>query len=149
MRRLFATVGAFGLAAGGVFGGPGPKVGRSAPAPSPPVAGSPAELVARLGADDFRTREAAVTALERSGAAAIPALRAAMASDDPEVRLRAVTILYKLQRAVDSAAKLAPAKIALNYKDTPLGAAVNDLQDLHRAATSPSTPTASPTRCAR
>ncbi|QJW94867.1 HEAT repeat domain-containing protein [Frigoriglobus tundricola] len=125
MRRLFATVGALGMAAGGVFGEP-----DSAPAPAPASvsAGSPAELVPRLGADDFRTREAAVAALERSGAAAIPALREAMKSDDPEVRLRAATILHKLQRTADSAAKLTPAKITLAYKNVPLGTAVSDLK---------------------
>jgi hypothetical protein len=119
MRRLFASVGVVGLAAGVVFGGPAP-----ASADPPTVA----ELVGRLGSGDFREREAAVAALEKTGSAAIPALREALKSEDPEVRQRAAAILHKLQRSVDSTAKLVPKKIALNYKDVPLGTAVNDLK---------------------
>ncbi len=120
MRRLFATVGAVGLAAGVVFGGP-------VPAPEPGAA-EPAVLVARLGSDDFREREAAVAALEKAGTAAIPALREGVKSSEPEIRQRAAAILHKLQRAADSNGKLAPKTVTLNYKDTPLGTAVNDLK---------------------
>ena len=120
MRRLFAAVGTLGLATGVLFGG-------SAPTPAPATA-TPAELVIQLGSDDFREREAAVAALEKAGAAAIPALQEAMKSEIPEVRQRAAPILHKLQRASDSTARLAPKKVSLNYKDTPLGTAVNDLK---------------------
>jgi hypothetical protein len=120
MRRLFVAVGTLGLATGVLLGGP-------APTPTP-VTASPAELVVQLGSDDFREREAAVAALEKAGAAAIPALQEATKSDIPEVRLRAAPILHKLQRASDSISRIAPKKVALNYKDTPLGAAVNDLK---------------------
>ena len=118
MRRLFAAVGTFGLAAGVACGGPAPE----------PAASEPAALVARLGSDDFREREAAVAALERAGAAALPALRAAVTSSEPEVRHRAAAILHKLQRAADSASKLTAKTVALDYRDTPLGTAVNDLK---------------------
>jgi hypothetical protein len=118
MRRLFATVGVLGLSAGILFGEP-------VPAPAPPT---PAELVIQLGSDDFREREAAAAALEKAGAAAIPALREAMKSEVPEVRQRAAPLLYKLQRAADSTSRLTAKKVALNYKDTSLGTAVNDLK---------------------
>jgi hypothetical protein len=119
MRRLFATVGALGLSAGVLFGEP-------TPAPAPPP--TPAALVAQLGSDDFREREAAVAALQKAGDAAIPALQEAMKSDVPEVRQRAAPILLKLQRASDSTSRLAPKKVSLNYQGTPLGIAVNDLK---------------------
>ncbi len=116
MTRLFATIGALGLAVG---------LAGADPAAAAPT---PAELVARLGSDDFAQREAAVVALEKAGAAAIPALREAVQSPDPEVRQRAAAILTKLQRAADSTGKLVAKKVTLNYKDVPLGTAVNDLK---------------------
>ncbi|MBN9119548.1 MAG: hypothetical protein J0I06_10390, partial [Planctomycetes bacterium] len=120
MTRLFAAVGTIGLAVGVVMGGSAPTP------PTPPT--NPAELVAQLGSDDFAQRESAVAALEKAGAAAIPALRDALKSPEPEVRQRAAAVLTKLQRAADSAGKLAPKKIALDYKGVPLGTAVNDLR---------------------
>ncbi len=113
MRRLLATVGALGLAVGVLAGEPAPE---------------PAVLVAKLGSDDFREREAAVAALGRAGPAAIPALRQAMKASDPEVRHRAGPILQKLHRAADSADRLAPKTFALNYKAVPLGSALNDFK---------------------
>ena len=104
----------------------GIAVGGSAPAPLT-VPPSPAELVAQLGSEDFAEREAAVAALGKAGNDAIPALREALKSDNPEVRQRAAAILTKLQRAADSTGKLAPKKIALNYQDTPLGTALRVL----------------------
>jgi hypothetical protein len=121
MRRVFAAIGAVGLAAGVVFGGP-------APAPPPAAAPTVPELVAKLGSEDFREREAAAAALEKAGAAAIPVLRDAQASENPEVRQRAAAIVRRLQRAADSTNRLAPKKISLAYRDVPLGTAVNDLK---------------------
>jgi hypothetical protein len=119
MTRLFVAVGLVGLAASVIVG---------AEPTSPPAAPAPAELVARLGSDDFAQRESAVSALERAGAGAIPALRDAAKSPDPEVRHRAAAILTKLQRAADSTGKLAPKKLALDYRDVPIGTAINDLR---------------------
>lgn len=120
MTRLFAAVGMIGLAVGAAVGGNAPV-----PAPTPLT---PTELVARLGSDDFGQREAAVQALEQAGPDALPALREALKSADPEVRQRAATVITKLQRAADSSAKLTPKKLALDYKDVPLGTAFNDLK---------------------
>jgi hypothetical protein len=85
-------------------------------------------LVAQLGSEEFREREAAAAALERAGAAALPALREGVKSSDPEVRKRAGELLVKLQRATESASRLVPKTVALNYKDVPLGAAIGDLK---------------------
>ena len=49
----------------------------------------PADLVRQLGSAKYAVREAAMAALEELGPAALPALRAAGQSKDPEVRLRA------------------------------------------------------------
>lgn len=96
---------------------------------APPTAQpTPAELVARLGSDDFRTREAAHAALLKSGPEALPALRAALESSDPEVRLRAAPLLVRLQRAADSAPRIVAKKIALDYTKVPLAQAVTDLR---------------------
>ncbi len=73
------------------------------PAPAPAAAGqsttSPAtlaiarELIAQLGDDQFATREAATVRLSQMGIEIKPALLAAVASRDAEVRLRARRIL--------------------------------------------------------
>jgi RNA polymerase sigma factor (sigma-70 family) len=63
-----------------------------------PNAGRLRRLVADLDSDDFATREAATTELTKLGAAAAPALRAAL-KDNPsaEVRRRAAALLTKLR----------------------------------------------------
>lgn len=94
----------------------------------PPTAPTPAELVAQLGSDDFRTREAAHAALQKCGPEAIPALRAALESADPEIRLRAAPLLTRVQRAADSAPRTVAKKIALDYTNVPLAQAVTDLR---------------------
>lgn len=118
--KLFATVGIVGLAMSIAAGG-------SEPTPTA-YTSSLSELVFQLGSEDYRERENAVTALEKAGPAAIPALREAVKSENPEVRQRAAEILFKLQRAVNSSEKLSAKKLTLNYKDTPLGHAITDLR---------------------
>lgn len=116
MTRLFAAVGAVGLAVGVSWGGP------------PAVPPTPTELVAKLGSDDFAEREAAARALAQVGSEALPALRAAAQSSDPEIRSRVAPLITKLQRTADSNGKLVPKMVALNYKDMPLGAALADFK---------------------
>jgi hypothetical protein len=62
---------------------------------APPGKGDVGRLVRQLGSDDFEEREAASTALQRRGEAALPALRKALASDDLEVRKRARRLLRR------------------------------------------------------
>lgn len=58
-----------------------------------PAEPSADELVARLGADDYRTREAAQRALWARGRAAVPALERAVRGPDPEAARRAREVL--------------------------------------------------------
>jgi hypothetical protein len=115
MTRLFATVGILALGCAVVAGEPSP-----APRPS--------QLVAQLGSEDYREREAAVRALTQAGPHAIPALREAAKSDDPEVRQRAAAVLLKLQRAETSRERLAAKTVRLDYEGVPLGTAFADLR---------------------
>ncbi len=115
MMRLYATVGVLGL-------------GLGVAVAAPPAEPGPSELVARLGSEDFRERESAGAALERCGADALPALREGARASDPEVRQRAALILAKVQRSADSAGRLVAKKVALNYRDAPLGTVLADLK---------------------
>jgi len=66
------------------------------------VTGEPANaeaLVRQLGADDFAVREAATVKLRQLGPAAVPALKRAAESDDPEVKIRARKLLQAAQAA--------------------------------------------------
>lgn len=120
MRRLLAAVGACGLGVGiAAATGAAPP-----PAPVPPATA----LADQLGSESFAEREAAAAALERLGAAAIPALRAAANGSNPEARERAQALLTRLTRQTESQTRLAARRVALDYRDAPLGAALNDLK---------------------
>src|SRR5947209_1009652 len=67
----------------------------SAAAPAP--AADAGAAVTRLGAEAFAERDAAARLLERLGAAALPALRGAVRSEDPEVRRRAAAIVERIE----------------------------------------------------
>jgi hypothetical protein len=112
MRRLLAAVGACS-AAWALAGSPEP----------PPTI---EQLVARLGADSYADREAAMAALTEVGPAAIPALEAAAASGDPEVARRAAVLLVRIRRRADDAL-LTAKTVRLEYRNVPLGVAVADL----------------------
>jgi hypothetical protein len=59
-----------------------------------------ARLIEKLGDARFRVREAATKELIAIGRPAIPALRKALASPDPDIRLRARMILGKIKNSV-------------------------------------------------
>ncbi len=60
-----------------------------------------ADLIGQLGADDFDRREAASAALAKIGAPALAALRkAAAASEDAEVRLRAADLVETIETSL-------------------------------------------------
>jgi hypothetical protein len=99
--------------------------GISAPIPpGPPIT----SLIAQLESDQFSEREAATRALEKLGASALPALRAASKSENPEVRGRALALIGKLKRATESTDRLTARRVKLSYRDMPLGTAINDLR---------------------
>jgi len=70
-------------------------------------------LVSQLGSTRYSDREKAASALEKLGAEAIPALREALDSHDPEVRSRAVALLDK----IDSELMTRPTMIKLDFED--------------------------------
>ncbi len=125
MRRLFVAVGAWTL----VYGLIGRAADEHGTAPGVPVAPDIRSLVEQLGSDHYADREAAAARLERMPAAAIPALKAAMTSENPEVRERAARLLVKLNRLADSGRRLSPTWVRLDYQNIPLGTALNDLRD--------------------
>src|SRR5438093_696184 len=68
---------------------------------APPPTTQPAEiasLVRQLGDDSYASRQAAQRRLREIGKPAIPALQAALKSDDLEVHLRADELIKELQR---------------------------------------------------
>jgi RNA polymerase sigma factor (sigma-70 family) len=98
--KLVLTLGALALCLCG-FGGVAAGLGREdQPAPvqehdqQAPDPGRIAALVRQLGDDAFAKREAASKELQAIGVPALAALNKAKASDDPEVRRRAI-LLYK------------------------------------------------------
>jgi hypothetical protein len=84
-------------------------------------------LVARLGSKQFAEREQATKALDQLGAAALAALRTASRSPEPEVRRRAELLVNRIERRLDTAQLLAPKRVRLAYKDTPVRDILADL----------------------
>jgi hypothetical protein len=85
-------------------------------------------IIARLGSDTFRDREAATRELNGLGAAALDALRrAAAGSTDPETRRRAADLIERINERLTAARLLASTSIDFDYKNTPLDEAVRDL----------------------
>ncbi|WP_435018948.1 hypothetical protein TA3x_000939 [Tundrisphaera sp. TA3] len=86
-------------------------------------AGVPAEtasLVEDLGSSRYARREAAGAALVKLGPAAVPALRVAAGSTDPEVRARSAEIL----RRIEAGSLTLPTMIGLDFEDIPLAEAI-------------------------
>jgi hypothetical protein len=75
-----------------------------------------AGLVDQLGSGRYAQREAAAAALEKLGGEALPALREALASRDPEVRSRAAVLIEK----IDSELLTRPTLIKLDFNDVTL-----------------------------
>ena len=84
-------------------------------------------LIHQLGSKRFAEREQATRALDALGPVALDALRKATRHKSLEVRRRAQTLLRKIERRVAAARLLAPARVRLVYKDTPIAEAVADL----------------------
>jgi hypothetical protein len=85
-----------------------------------------AKLVSQLGSDNFSDREQAFTKLEEIGTPALEALKKAAKSEDAETRRRAEDLLEKIEAKARSEELLAPTRVKLAYKDTPVPEAVAD-----------------------
>lgn len=129
MRRLFAAVGACALVSGLTVGLAGESDTPAPPTPPTAVQIQIQALVDQLGSERFADREAAAAALEKMGPAVSEALQvAAIRHENPEVRERAAKLLIKLKRGVESTSRLVAKRVKLDYKNIPLGTAVNDLK---------------------
>ena len=82
--------------------------------------------VSKLGSTKFKEREAATAALDKHAEAALPALRAALKSTDPEVRRRVQLLIQRIEHRVESVRVLAGSTLRLNYKDAAVLDAVKD-----------------------
>jgi|GEM_PF-3490482 len=91
----------------------------AAPVP-PPQAREAAQLVEKLGSDDFREREAATKRLEELGALALDELRGACKSENPEIADRAKDLVRKIERRLASDQLLTPTQVELDVKNTAL-----------------------------
>src|SRR5262249_42758878 len=84
------------------------------------------KLIKQLSSDAFAEREKAGQELERIGVPALEALRKAAQSDEADLKKRAEEILAKVEKKAESAKVLAPKRVHLTYKETPLAEAVAD-----------------------
>jgi hypothetical protein len=84
------------------------------------------KLIEKLGGDDFNDREKASAELDAIGAPALEALRKATKSKDVEISKRAADLIAKIEKRTEAAKILAPKKIHLLYRDTPVANALAD-----------------------
>lgn len=106
-NRLLCRVATLGiatvLAGAGIARAESPApLARPATLPSTmPSTPNPKALVQQLGADDFKQREAAAEQLRKLGKDALPALKDATTSTDPEVQARALALIHDLEHKDD------------------------------------------------
>src|SRR5262245_54187166 len=86
-----------------------------------------AKLIKQLGSSKFTERDKAKRALEALGAAALPALKKAAESPDLETSRRAGELVKKMEEKVTIDNLLAPKRVRLQLKDTPVLEAVAQL----------------------
>ncbi len=83
----------------------------------------PVSLVTKLADPSTVERNAATTALETLGRAAIPALRAAKGSKDAELRRRAADLLEKIETGL----LIRPTLVSLDFQDHPVAEVVQSI----------------------
>jgi hypothetical protein len=84
----------------------------------------PGELVTQLGAPKYADRETAGEALVKIGTRALPALAKASESSDPEVRLRAETLVAR----IEASEVLGVTRFTLDIRDRPLAEAAHAIE---------------------
>jgi hypothetical protein len=87
-----------------------------------------AALITQLGGPKYKARQAAQRSLLEIGTPALDALRQASRGKDAEVRSRALDLIKLIEKRDETAKILAPTKVRLRYKDTPLATALADLR---------------------
>jgi len=86
-----------------------------------------AELIKQLGSENFDDRESATKALDAIGEPALEALKKAAKSDDAETQKRADELVRNITRRLDTTRLLTPTKVKLEFKDTPVKEALEEL----------------------
>src|SRR5713226_6051333 len=89
------------------------------PAPKVDVA-TVARLVGQLGSDRFDDRETAFKELDGLGSNALDVLRPALTSRDEETRRRALDLVQRIEKRLESAQLTQPKLVRLVYTDTPV-----------------------------
>ena len=118
LRLLLPALGV-GLALTCLVGAPSPAAEKADPERI-------AKLVEQLGSNNFSEREEATRALDAIGAPALDALKKAAEDSDIEVRRRAEQLVQKIAKRAEMENLLAPKRLRLTYKDTPVEQAVAD-----------------------
>ncbi len=85
----------------------------------------PSELLNRLGSPRFSERQEAMRSLEALGQAALPVLRKAQRTNDPEVRNRAFALVERIEKNL----MLSPTMVRLNFREQLLEDVVEALTD--------------------
>ncbi len=94
--RLLALCVVMVLGSPAIFAADAPPAADTPPTTRPADA-SISEFIAKLGDENFKTREAASDELHKIGHAALPALKDAAKSPDPEVQARAQALIKEIE----------------------------------------------------
>jgi hypothetical protein len=87
-------------------------------------------LIKQLGSSTYKQRDEATRLLEKQGAKVLESLREATKSKDLEVSKRATLLVEKIEKELETQLTLAPTKIHLVCKNTPVKDAVAELARL-------------------
>jgi hypothetical protein len=93
----------------------------------PPSDAAIDRLIGQLGDTKYSTRDAATKSLLEIGEPALERLRKARTSTDAEVRRRSAQLVRQIEQRVEMAQLLAPSRVRLVLKETPLPDAVAEL----------------------
>jgi hypothetical protein len=101
---------------------------HSAAAQAPADQDQISQLIKQLDSPKYAEREKAKRDLEKLGVAALEQLRKAAKDGDLEIALRCKELVSKLESKINAENMLAPRKVHLKLKDTPVLQAIDELQ---------------------